>query len=46
MELQEITDEAVRIARDYPEMSFKEAIELAKEIIDEESIFKQSTKQH
>ena len=36
MELQEITDEAVRIARDYPELSFKEAIERAKEMLIDE----------
>ncbi len=28
-----ITDEAVRIARDYPELSYKNAIEKAKEML-------------
>lgn len=35
MDLQAITDEAVRFARDYPELTFKEAIEKAKEMLDE-----------
>lgn len=30
-----ITDEAVRIARDYPELTYKEAVEKAKEMLNE-----------
>jgi len=36
MDAQAITDEAVRIIRDYPEISFKEAIEKAKEMLIDE----------
>lgn len=36
MDMQAITDEAVRIVRDYPEMTFKEAIEKAKEMMVDE----------
>ncbi len=38
MDLQAITDEAVRIARDYPELTYKEAIEKAKEMLINETL--------
>lgn len=47
MEFQDVIDEAARLIRDYPELSFKEAIQKAKEMLgNEESIFKRSNVQY
>lgn len=37
-EVQQISDEAIRIMRDYPEINMKEAVEIAKEVMKGESI--------